>query len=366
VKERESDRPEAVLAPELMARVQRIQLRTRQLVSSALQGAYRSSFRGSGIEFDEVRPYLPGDDVRSIDWKVTARTGEPFIKTYVEDRTLVLQLVVDTSRSMAFGSAEKSKREAAAEVAALMALVAARNQDQVGLVLFDQEPGLHLAPKKGQGHVLRVIREALAAQPLGHASRLSSVLEDQVRHLKRNALVLVVSDFLGLEDDPYDAVLKRLARRHDVIAIRIFDPLEEALPEAGCIELEGIEDGRTVEVDSGSRRVREAWAAAARERRATLRERLARARADKIELDTTGDIGEAVLNFFRRRTKRHAGRPACGASWPGCSCPRWSRRPPRRARRRTSPSRSPARRRRSRSASRSPACCASSTRQARA
>ena len=139
----------SVLAPELMARVRSIQIRTHRLVSGALQGAYRSNFRGTGIEFEEVRPYLPGDDVRSIDWNVTARTGEPFIKTYVEDRSLVLQLLVDTSRSMDFGSGRKTKREVAAEASALLAFVAARNQDQVGLCLFAEEPGLHLPPKKG-------------------------------------------------------------------------------------------------------------------------------------------------------------------------------------------------------------------------
>jgi uncharacterized protein (DUF58 family) len=154
---KKAEAPREWLAPELMARVRTIQVRTHKLVSSALAGAYRSNFRGTGIEFESVRPYEPGDDVRTIDWKVTARVGEPFIKTYVEDRTLILQLVVDTSRSMDFGSGEKSKREAAAEVCALLALVAGRNQDQVGLCLFADEPGLHLAPKKGQ-HLLRLIQ----------------------------------------------------------------------------------------------------------------------------------------------------------------------------------------------------------------
>jgi uncharacterized protein (DUF58 family) len=306
---RDSERSESILAPELMARVQRIQLRTRQLVSSALQGAYRSNFRGSGIEFDEVRPYLPGDDVRSIDWKVTARTGEPFIKTYIEDRTLILQLLVDTSRSMAFGSGEKSKREAAAEVCALMALVAARNQDQVGLCLFDEEPGRHLAPKKGQGHVLRVIREALAALPVGRHSSLTAVLEHQAMHLKRNALVLVVSDFLGLEDDPWEDPLTRLARRHDVLAVRIVDPLEEELPRAGWIELAGIEDGRTLDVDSNSPHVRAAWAAAARERRERLQQRLARCAVELVEISTAGDPAEPLARCFARRAARHGRRP---------------------------------------------------------
>ena len=296
------------LAPELMARVSRIQLRTRRLASSALQGAYRSSFRGTGIEFDTVRPYQPGDEVRTIDWKVTARVGEPFIKTYVEDRTLILQLLVDTSRSMDFGSGEKSKRESAAEVCALLALVAGRNQDQVGLCLFADEPGLHLAPKKGQGHVQRLVREALVAQSTGRGSSLSAVLEHQLRHLKRRSLVLVVSDFLGIERDPWDDPLARLARRHDVIAVRVHDPLEEELPRAGWIELLEIEEGRRTEIDSNSAAVRRAWAEAARKRRAELLSRLARSGVDLVEVSTTGDPSEPLARCFAGRAARHGRR----------------------------------------------------------
>ena len=308
MKTRREDASEPGLAPELMARVRRIQLRTRRLVSSALQGAYRSNFRGTGIEFEEVRPYQPGDEVRSIDWKVTARVGEPFIKTYVEDRTLILQLVVDTSRSMDFGSGEKSKREAAAEVCALLALVAARNQDQVGLCLFADEPGLHLAPKKGQGHVQRVVREALAARAMGRGSALSAVLEHQLRHLKRRSLVLVVSDFLGLERDAWDQPLAQLARRHDLIAVRVHDPLEEELPRAGWLELEEIESGARVDVDSDSAAVRAAWSASARARRERLTARLARARVELVEVSTAGDPSEPIARCFRRRAARHGRR----------------------------------------------------------
>jgi len=296
------------LAPELMARVRTIQVRTHKLVSSALAGAYRSNFRGTGIEFESVRPYEPGDDVRAIDWKVTARVGEPFIKTYVEDRTLILQLLVDTSRSMDFGSAEKSKREAAAEVCALLALVAGRNQDQVGLGLFADEPGLHLAPKKGQHYVLRLIREVMAAPATGRGSSLSAVLEHQLRHLKRRSLVLVVSDFLGTEPAAWSDPLTRLARRHDVIAVRVFDPLEEELPRAGWIELEEIEGGGRLEVDARSARVRAAWAAAARARRAALLGALRRAQVDLVEVGTRGDVSEPIARCFARRAARHGRR----------------------------------------------------------
>jgi uncharacterized protein (DUF58 family) len=296
------------LAPELMARVRTIQVRTHKLVSSALQGAYRSNFRGTGIEFEEVRPYQPGDDVRSIDWKVTARVGEPFVKTFVEERTLILQLLVDTSRSMDFGSGEKSKRQAAAEVCALLAFVAARNQDQVGLCLFADEPGLHLAPKKGAHHVLRLIREVMAAPATGRGSSLQGVLEHQLRHLKRRSLVLVVSDFLGTDGDSFEDPLARLARRHDVIAVRVFDPLEEVLPRAGWVELSEIESGRALDVDARSARVREAWEGAARARRDALASRLRKAGVDLVEVTTSGDVAEPIARCFSRRAARHGRR----------------------------------------------------------
>jgi uncharacterized protein (DUF58 family) len=304
---RPAERSSALLAPELMARVQKIQLRTNKLVSSALAGAYRSNFRGTGIEFESVRPYQPGDDVRAIDWKVTARVGEAFIKTYVEDRTLILQCLVDTSLSMDFGSREKTKREVAAEVSALLALVAGRNQDQVGLCLFSDQPGLHLVPKKGQHHVLRLIREVVAAPAEGRASSLTAVLEHQLRHLKRRALVLVVSDFLTGAEDWSDA-MARLARRHDVIAVRVFDALEEELPARGWIGLEELEGARRVEVDAGSKAVRASWSAAARARREALVARLRRAGVDLVEVATTGDVSEPIARCFARRAARHGRR----------------------------------------------------------
>ena len=303
---KKAEAPSDWLAPELMARVRTIQVRTHKLVSSALAGAYRSNFRGTGIEFESVRPYEPGDDVRAIDWKVTARVGEPFIKTYVEDRTLILQLLVDTSRSMDFGSGEKSKREVAAEVCALLALVAGRNQDQVGLCLFADEPGLHLAPKKGQHHVLRLIREVMAAPAMGRGSSLARVLEHQLRHLKRRALVLIVSDFLGT--DSWEDQLARLGRKHDVIAVRVFDPLEEELPSAGWVDLREIESGRTLDVDARSETARAHWAAAARARRTELVARLRKARTDLVEVSTAGDVAEPIARCFARRAARHGRR----------------------------------------------------------
>ena len=290
-----------------MARVRQIQIRTHRFVSGLLQGSYRSTFRGTGIEFEEVRPYLPGDEVRSIDWNVTARTGRPHVKTYVEERQLVLQFLVDTSRSMDFGSRDKTKREAAAEVCALLSFVALSQQDQVGLCLFADEPGLHLPPDTGQRHVLRLVREVMAARAAGSGSSIAAVLEHQLRYLKRRSLVLVLSDFLSVEEDGWEDLLARLARRHDVICVRVVDPFEEELPESGLVVLEEVETGTAVEIDTRSRAVRREWAEGARRRRALLIETLRRARVELIEVSTDGDVADPIIRFFQRRAGR--GRP---------------------------------------------------------
>jgi len=304
---REGERGAGLLAPELMARVRAIQIRTHGLVSALLQGAYKSSFRGTGIEFEEVRPYLPGDDVRTIDWNVTARTGEPFVKTFIEERQLVLQLLVDTSRSMDFGSVARTKRERAAEAAALLSFVAAAQQDQVGLTLFADEPGLHLAPNKGHRHVLRVVREVMAARSSGTGSSLAAVLEHQLRHLKRRALVVVVSDFLGMPAEGWEGELGRVARRHDVVCLRVFDPLEEELPRSGLLLMQEIESGRAVEVDASSASVRRAWSARAQERRDRLVAAFHRSRVDWADLSTAADVAEPIVRIFQRRARRRRG-----------------------------------------------------------
>ena len=306
-----------LLVPELMGRVKQIQLRTHKLVNTALAGGYRSTFHGTGLEFQEVRPYQPGDDVRAIDWNVTARTGDPFIKKYAEERELTVHLLVDTSRSMDFGSARWTKREAAAQFAALLSFVAMRNQDRVGLSLFGEVPGLHLDSNKGNRHVLRVIREVLAAEPTPGGSGLAEILEHGVRGLRRRGMIFLITDFLGAPMMPEECqdgegfwgdTLKSLAMRHDVIAVRVFDPLEEELPRAGIVQFEDIEGGRPLEVDTRSAAVREQWAAEAQRRRARLAVALSRARVDFLEISTAGDLADPVIAFFRRRIQRHGGR----------------------------------------------------------
>jgi uncharacterized protein (DUF58 family) len=299
------DTGEDLLAPELMARVRQIQVRTRRLVDDVLSGAYRSTFRGSGIEFEEVRPYLPGDDVRSIDWNRTAHIGEPFVKTYVEERELTLMFLVDSSRSMDFGSRDLTKREMAAQFCALLSFVAQRQQDRVGLCLFGEEPGLHLPPRKGAGSVSRVVREVIAAPASAGGADLSEVLELQGRTLQRKSLLFLVSDFLGDPTEFSDA-LTRVGRRHEVIAVRVVDPFEEVLPAAGRVRLADLETGADIEVDTRSARVRSAWAKAAIERRKALLEVFSRGRVDLIELRTDQSIGEPVARFFNQRRSRQA------------------------------------------------------------
>ena len=302
-----------LLAPELMARVRQIRIRTHRLVNTALSGGYRSTFRGSGLEFSDVRAYQPGDEVRRIYWNVTARTGEAFVKNYAEERELTINLIVDTSRSMDFGSGRWTKRETAAQFCALISFVAMRHQDRVGLVLFGDKPGLHLRARKGGQHVLRVVREVIAAEPTDGGSDLAAVLEHQMRTLRRRSIVFLVSDFLDRpgSDAPgrpaWSELLARLNRRHDVIAVRIVDPLEVELPAAGMIGLFELESGRALELDTRPARVRDAWRAEAARRRSETLAGLSRARVELIELDTTRDAGEPVLAFFRRRAARHGG-----------------------------------------------------------
>jgi len=291
-----------LLTPELMARVRAIQIRTHKLVNTALSGGYRSTFRGSGVEFSEVRAYTPGDDVRRIDWNVTARTGEAFIKTYAEERELTIHLVIDQSRSMDFGSREWTKREVAAQFAALITFVALRHQDRVGLSLFGERPGLHLPSKKGGQHLLRIVREVLAARASSPGSDFAAALEQEERVLRRRSVVFLVSDFLeGQGARDWTQPLARLALRHDLVAVRVADPFEGELPSAGMLEFRELEGGALRELDTRAGPVRAVWAARAKARREALVATFARARADLLELDTTRDVGDSLRAFFRKR-----------------------------------------------------------------
>ena len=240
-------------AKEIWAKVKKIQFKTDRLINSVLCGQYASVFKGVGIEFEEVRLYQPGDDIRAIDWNVTARTGKPYIKRYVEERELTVMLLVDLSASQYFGSVNALKSDLTAEIAALLSFLAIKNNDQVGLLLFSDCCEKYLPPQKGRRHVLRVIREILGYRPSGKKTDLAAALGYLNTILKRRSIVFILSDFF---DTRFEKALQGLKRRHDVIAIRIEDPREESLPEIGLLCLQDLETGYRTMIDTSEKKVR--------------------------------------------------------------------------------------------------------------
>ncbi|MHC4505595.1 MAG: DUF58 domain-containing protein [Planctomycetota bacterium] len=298
----ESTETTATLIPkEILRRVRELEIRTRRAVRDILAGQYSSVFRGQGIEFSEVRAYAPGDDVRTIDWNVTARFGHPFVKRFVEERELTVMLLLDGSASGAFGSGRAWKSERAAEAAALLAAAAIRNNDKVGLVVFTDRVEKYLRPEKGRSHVLRVIREALFFRPEGTRTRIASALEHVSNVQKRRAVVFLISDFI---DSGYDDLLAATARRHDLVAVSITDPRELELPRAGLVTLEDAETGGVRVIDTSSGRVRRAYETAARERSSSRRALLRRSGVDEIRLQADRPAFGALLEFFRMREGR--------------------------------------------------------------
>src|SRR5436305_1414136 len=249
-----------MLPREVLRQIRRLQLRARRAVEDLLGGEYHSVFKGAGIAFEEVRAYQPGDDIRTIDWNVTARMGQPFIKRFIEERELTVVLAVDCSGSHQFGTAAQQKREVAAELAAVLAFSAISNNDRVGLLQFTDRVEHFVPPNKGTRHVLRLIRDVLFFQPKRRGTSLREGLDYLNRVLHRRAIVFLLSDFL---DQGFEGAFKRTGRRHDLIAVRITDPGEEELPAVGLLELEDAETGGRLLLDTGSSRVRQAYAAAA-------------------------------------------------------------------------------------------------------
>ncbi len=293
---------QATLIPqEILRRVRELEIRTRRAVKDILSGQYSSVFKGSGIEFSEVRTYEPGDDVRTIDWNVTARFGHPFVKRFVEERELTVVLALDGSASGRFGTSGVWKSERAAEAAALLASAAIRNNDKVGLVVFTDRVEKYVRPEKGRGHVLRVIREALFFRPEGTRTRIASALRHVSNVQKRRAVVFLISDFL---DSGYGDLLAATARRHDLIAVSMTDPRELSLPRAGLVTLEDAETGRVRVIDTSSGRVRRAYERSARERVALRRALFRRAGVDEIRLFSDRPVLGALLSFFRMRGGR--------------------------------------------------------------
>lgn len=290
-----------MLPREVLRQIHRLQLRARHAVQDFFGGEYHSVFKGVGLAFEEVRAYQPGDDVRAIDWNVTARMGQPFIKRFIEERELTVILMVDGSASQSFGTQQLPKTEVAAELAAILAFCAVSNNDKIGLLCFTDRVERFVPPRKGARQVLRLIRDVLFFQPVARGTALAAALDYLNRVVQRRAIVFLLSDFL---DQGFEHAFKRAGRRHDLIAVRITDPREEEIPPLGFLELEDAETGKRFLLDSGGHLVRGAFAAAARQRRIALRQLARAARADLVEVSTDGTHLEALIQFFRRRERR--------------------------------------------------------------
>ena len=286
---------------EILKKVKRIELRTRNLVNTVFAGEYHSVFKGRGMAFAEVREYQHGDDVRAIDWNVTARMGDPYVKVFDEERELTVMLMVDASASGDFGTVAQMKGEIGAEICALLAFSAIQNNDRVGLIIFTDEVELFIPPKKGKKHVLRVIRELLYFQPAGRGTNIDAALEYLNRVTYRRSVVFLVSDFLASN---YERALRVANRRHDLVAIVLEDPREFDLPAIGIVELEDAETGEGVMVDFGNAGVRydfQHWARQAREDREALFRRVG---LDAVTISTEGAYHEPLMRFFRMRARK--------------------------------------------------------------
>jgi uncharacterized protein (DUF58 family) len=290
-----------MLPREVIRQIRRLQIQARRAVEDLLGGEYHSVFKGAGIAFEEVRAYQPGDDIRTIDWNVTARMGHPFIKRFVEERELTVVLLMDCSASNQFGTQYQQKCEVAAELAALIAFTAVSNNDRVGLVQFTDEVEHFVPPGKGSRHVLRLIRDVLYFQPKRTGTRLQVGLDYLNRILHRRSIVFLISDFL---DQDYEQALKRAGRRHDLIGIRITDPRESELPAVGFLELEDAETGHRILLDTNNRFVREEFASTTNRRAQAVRQAARAARVDLIEVSTKGGHLDALIRFFKMRERR--------------------------------------------------------------
>ena len=290
-----------MIPKELLKKVRQIQILTLRTVNDILAGRYHSAFRGRGMEFEEVCPYQIGDDVRLIDWNVSARYGEPFVKKFREERELTVMLVVDASRSGLFGSVDQFKLDVAAELCAVLAFSAIRSNDKAGLILFADDVEVYVPAKKGNRHVLRIIRELLYHQPRGRGTDIAEALNFLNRVTIRKSVCFLVSDFLA---EGYEPALRIARRRHDLIPIVITDPREWALPSAGFIELEDPETQERILVDTASRAVREQYGVAARRRAAERASMFRRMDTETIEIRTDRPYVEPLVHYFHSRERR--------------------------------------------------------------
>jgi uncharacterized protein (DUF58 family) len=291
-----------MLPKEIVRKIRRIQITTSRLVNESLAGEYHSVFKGRGMEFDEVREYQHGDDIRTIDWNVTSRTGHPFVKRYVEERELTVMLLVDASASGAFGSFEKTKGEVAAEISALLAFSAIKNNDRVGAMLFTERVEKYIAPRRGSTHVLRVIRELLYYRPQGRGTRIQQALEHLNRVLHKRAVVFLISDLL---DHGYEQALKVANRRHDVVIVQIVDPREQELPAVGILEVRDAETGEIVRIDTSLARIRAAYRESWRRNQEERRRLFQAHRMDHVMINAAEPYDLPLVRFFEERAHRN-------------------------------------------------------------
>ncbi|HVE32227.1 MAG TPA: DUF58 domain-containing protein [Gemmatimonadaceae bacterium] len=287
--------------PEVLRQVKLLELRTRGLVNSLFTGEYRSVFKGQGMEFAEVREYQPGDEVRSIDWNVTARMQRPYVKRYIEERELTVMLAVDVSGSERFGTRRRFKSEVASELAAVLAMCAIRNNDRVGGLMFTDRVEHVVPPRKGRRHALRLIRDILAFEPKGRGTDIGGATEYLNKMLSHKAIIFLVSDFLGAN---IERPLKLLAQRHDLVAVTVEDPSERALPNIGLVRLMDPETGETLDVDTSNPVVRKAFDSRVADEAEKRRHLLRRLAVDEIPVTTDKGIMEPLLRFFRQRETR--------------------------------------------------------------
>ncbi|BCU79766.1 DUF58 domain-containing protein [Luteolibacter sp. LG18] len=286
---------------EMMSRVRKLELKARRLVRESFSGEYHSSFKGQGLDFDDFREYQHGDEVRFIDWNVTARMNQPFIRKFREERELALVLAVDVSGSADYGSVGLSKRELAAEAAAILGFSALQNGDKVGLLVFAKEPILFVPPGKGTRHLLRLVREILIARPAQPGTSVAEACDFLVRTLRRKSLVFMISDF---QDDPIEKPLGKLARKHETLALRVSDPLESELPKAGRVVMIDPETGLGLQVNTNSERVRREYAELTRRQREQVSAVFKKHGIDVAELDTRTDSLPALHKLLKKRSRK--------------------------------------------------------------
>lgn len=290
-----------MITSELLKKVRHIEIKTRGLVNHLFSGEYHSVFKGKGMDFSEVREYQYGDDIRSIDWNVTARFGHPYIKVFEEERELTVLLVVDLSGSQYFGSYQQAKQQIAAELSAILSLSALKNNDKVGLILFTDTVEKYIPPQKKKTNVLRIIREVLSFEPKSRGTNIKNALEFVNKAVKKRSICFLISDF---NDKGYEQVIRITARKHDLIAVKIEDPRENELPSVGLVQFADPESGKEMLIDTGSIKVRSQFYAKVQERKNLIRKIFTAAGVDTINVNTAQSYIPPLVNFFKKRETR--------------------------------------------------------------